>query len=493
MENRDVTPIGKSFAGNMHLAGSRKLLKHVLEILIIIMVVFPVLIPETVSSAMPAPVNSQSSYEAWLLATGRPVKSRYKGYKANYAVYRDYKLLSYGTPQNVPGNRYDSATRQYAVHGYSYDEFEVTNTYFPNDFSSLSDPRKWNYLTLGQDGEVSWRRLSTREKEYIKTARIYYMGQGFGTMSFSSLRLSEEKCVVIAVPSWYLGFALYTNHYNSKGQLRYATLHGYGIGSVGISATIKPENQNGSAFHIPSGADYIDIAFRISSAASGYTGLARASDIAGGGITFRNVQSEASGSGPWSAARTIRYYRVSSDDSAPYTRKITEKATVWVVSGMGDLIAKEVSSTITLIEDSVPAVNGALHISGAISLFRNSRSLTGISLPRNPKRFLCYEKLTVRIDFTDSALPDSVVFSPPGGNAASADVIRTGPDSGYAEHHYYLGIVPSTITWDNVRVAPPYQCTAIAYFKGRRVDYAIGGIDVTGSVYDILYLQSDIG
>lgn len=492
MKNNDAFLIAKNTAGTRHFDKTGILLKRILEIMVIMMVVFPVFMPEAVYSAMPAPVNSQSSFEVWLLATGRPVRSRYKGYKANYAVYRDYKLLSYGTPQSVPGNRYDSATRQYAVHGYSYDEFEVTNTYFPNDFSTLSDPRKWNYLSLGQDAEVSWMRLTAREKEYIKIARIYYMGQEFGGMSFSSLRLGEGKCVVIAVPSWYLGFALYTNHYNSKGQFRYATLHGYGIGGVGISASIKPENQSGAAFHIPAGKEFTDITLRISSAASGYSGLAKASDMSGGGITFRNVQSEASGPGPWSTTRTVRYYRTSPDKSAPSTRQITEKATVWVVSGMGDLITKAVSTTFTMIEDVVPVVNGTLQISGAISLFRNSMSLTGVLLPKNPKRFLCYEKLAVRLDFKDSALPDYVVFDPPGGKASSVGVVRTGPDSGYAEHRYYLSIVPSTITWDNIRVAPPYQCTAHAYFTDRCIDYVIGGIDVTGSVYDILYLQSDI-
>ncbi|MHB8964151.1 MAG: hypothetical protein ACYC5K_13475 [Saccharofermentanales bacterium] len=467
--------------------------RHMLETLIILTIAFAAALPVPVYSAMPAPVSSQASFVSWLSATGRPVKSRFRGYAANYAVYRDYKLLSYGTPKDVPGNRYDAASKQYAVHGYSYDEFEVTNTYFPNDFSTLSDPRRWSYLALGQDAEVSWMRLTAREKEYIKSARLYYMGEPFGEMNFASLKLSEARCVVIAVPSWYLGFSLYTNHYNSKGQLRYATLHGYGIGGVGIAATVRPEGQSGNVCHIPADRDYVDIAFKISSAVSGYSGLAKAADISRGGIIFRNSQSESAGAGPWNTTRTVRYYRTSPDDSVPFTRQITEKSTVWLVSRMGDLTSKEVSHSFTLIEDAEPAAKGTLKITGAISLFKNSRSLIGISLPLNPKRFLCYEKLTVRLDFTGSALPSRVVFYPPGGRPALSLVARTGPGSGFAEHSYYLSVVPSTLTWDNVRVAPPYQCTARAYYTDKQADYVIGGIEVTGSVYDILYLQSDIG
>ena len=80
---------------------------------------------------MPAGITDQASYIAWLDATGKPACSRYHGYAANYQVYRDYKLLSYGTPQMVPGNRYDSATGQYAMHGFSYDEYTLTTPISP--------------------------------------------------------------------------------------------------------------------------------------------------------------------------------------------------------------------------------------------------------------------------------------------------------------------------------------------------------------------------
>ena len=59
-------------------------------------------------------------------------------------------------------------------------------------------------------------------------------------MTYSSLKLEESLCIVLAVPSWNLGFALHTKHYNSRGELRYGTLHGSGIGGITLSGTISP-------------------------------------------------------------------------------------------------------------------------------------------------------------------------------------------------------------------------------------------------------------
>jgi hypothetical protein len=82
-----------------------------------------------VQADMPLPVSSQSSFEAWLLKIGKPVFSKYNSHRANYEIFKKYKLLTYGRPQDVPGIRYDSGSKQYSAHGFSYDEFTVTNTY----------------------------------------------------------------------------------------------------------------------------------------------------------------------------------------------------------------------------------------------------------------------------------------------------------------------------------------------------------------------------
>lgn len=455
--------------------------------------------PVQTGALMPSPITNQASFEAFLNSTGKPVLSRYRGYRASYDTFLKYSMLSYGKPSDVPGNRYDTATKQYAAHGFSYDEYTVTNTFFPDDSIYTTDPRKWNNLTLGQDAAVSWMRLTSREKEHIKKAQIYYMGQSYGTMTYSSLALTEQKCVVIAVPSWKLGFALYTRHYNSRGELRYGTLHGYGIGGIAIGGTVKPSSEpSGKVFKILPGSDYIDINFQISFNISSYSGLARSSDIARGGIQFKSSNIESSGAGPWNMQKTVRYNRASYTASSMTAKSVTEKAVIWAVSAMGDLVTKEISYTFTLEEQPkpvyvppvIPVDSGTLKMEGAISLFKNSKTLLGYSLPLNPLRFLCLEKITLRIDFKSAPLPDYVVFYPVGGSSSYAVVNKTSATTGYSQHQYTLGVLPSTISWSNVRLSPSLSCHASCYYGGVKEDVYLYGIEITGDVYDLVYLQA---
>ncbi len=446
-----------------------------------------------ITAAIPVPVSSQSSFESWLSKTGKPVFSRYHSYRANYAVYRDYKLLTYGRPQDVSGIRYDSKTKQYSAHGFSYDEFVVTNTFFPEDSNVISDPSKWKNIDLGRDAEISWLRLSEREKQFIKKTQIFYMGRSFGKMTFTSLKLTQAKCVVIAVPSWYLGFALYTSHYNSKGERRYGTLHGNGIGSASINCTLSIPGNSSKVIHIPYGKDYADVKLSALCSVSGFTGLALSGDIASGGIVFAGKSIESAGSGPWKIDPVKRYYRTGTDRTVMQTRSVTEKAKVWAVTAMGDIMIKEVSIGFTIIEDPVPVpkqdATGVLSIRGDIGFFRDGRSMAGYPIPKNDKRFLCYERVTARLDLAGGNMPSKVVFDLPGGPFVEVPVIKTGTDRGYASFSYYIGEIPSTVTWQNVRIRLPYICKASAYFGTRRIDHSLGGIDITGSIYDIVYFQ----
>lgn len=60
------------------------------------------------STGIPKAPVSQSTYETYLQATGRPSTSRYNGYVANYQTYANKQLLVYGTPDQVSDNRYDT-------------------------------------------------------------------------------------------------------------------------------------------------------------------------------------------------------------------------------------------------------------------------------------------------------------------------------------------------------------------------------------------------
>jgi len=444
-----------------------------------------------VDAAMPVPVTSQQTYTDWLQATGRPAYSRYHGYTANYEVYRDYRILSYGTPQMVPNNCYDSIGKQYAIHGFSYDEYTVTNTYYRDDSNVPSSPLGWKNIALGQDAAVSWMRLSSREKEHIKASRLYYSGKDYGGMTFSSLKLTEPKCIVIAVPSWTLGFALHTKHYNSRRQLRYGTLTGDGIGGVIITGTIGPAAPSpGPVFSIPPDRNDVDLSFTVRSSIQSFIGLARSSDIARGGIVLNNIGTESQGAGPWNATQSIRFTRESRTCEKDYSREITIKSTIWVVSASGDLVSNELSYSFTLVEKAKVDIKGVMTMKGAISLFDGQKTIMGYLLEKHATRFLCLEKITLRIDFNCGTVPDHVAFYPLGAQPASVEVTKTSGTTGYAQIIYPMGILPSTISWSNKRIRPPYQCSASAFYGNKRTDFIVSGIEITGDIYDLVYLQS---
>lgn len=480
------------FCGGISIINNyRKRFAGVLLLLLILMDLFNFTTSNNVFSLMPEPVTNQSTFIAWLKNTGRLTHSRYHGYAANYEVYKNYKLLTYGTPQNVSGNRYDSGSKQYAMHGFSYDEYTVTNTYFPDDTTGVSDPRKWNNINLGQDATISWMRLTTREKEHIQNSKLFYSGKSFNGMTFKSLSLSQQNCIVLAIPSWTLGFALYTSHYNSNNQIRYGTLSGDGIGGIVIQGSVKisPAKAN-LTFEINSNQEYIDLTFNNSASITAYNGLAKSSDISRGGIIFNGKSYESQGAGPWNLSQTIRYSRISTNPSTDFTRTISIKTTIWVVSALGDLVSKEITTSFTIIEKAKSALKGNMSISGAISLFDGKKTMTGYNLPFNKKRFLCLEKITLRIDFEGAPMPNSVTFYPLGGKTTTAMVIKTSYKTGYAQLIYPMGIIPSTLTWSNVRVNPAYSCYASSYIGSKRTDYVISGIEITGDIYDLVYLDA---
>jgi len=447
-----------------------------------------------VSAALPEPVNSQQSYIAWLNATGRPAYSRYRGLAANYEVYRKYNLLSYGTHSNVAGNRYDAASKQYEAHGFSYDEYILYNSFFPEDFVSVTDPRTWNRINLGTDAAVSWMRLTLREKNHIKNAPMFYMGKSYNGINYTNLGLTESKCVVIAVPSMDLGFAVHTNHLASNGTIRYATFHGNGIGDYSIVKSLKAKNEPaGKKFIMRGDKNYIDIQFIAQMSINSYIGLAVPADIQGGKITFNNLEHYKSGSGPWEFQRTIRYHRTN-HTSLTISRQITQKAGMLVFSAMGDVKSTEGVYSFSISEEPLHSntLNATMSMKGEISAFRGDNSLLYNNLPINEMRFLCLEKVTLRIDFENSALPSNVTFFPVGGSPVSRAVTVTGPNRGYAEHKYTMAIVLSTLDWENKRIRTPYNAFAYMSIDGQPKYILLEGIEITGSIHDLVYIQAKI-
>ncbi len=472
--------------------------KFILVFFIFILFIYDLPLSAQVSAAdIPQTVKNQASFENWLERTGRPVFSRYKAYRANYEIFRDYRLLSYGKPSDVPGNRYNKPSGQYAAHGFSYDEIIVTNTYFPEDSSGISNPYNWKNINLGRDAQISWQRLSSREKEHVKNAQIFYMGMDFGGMDFSSLKLTEQNTIVIAIPSWYLGFALYTNHYNSRNELRYATLHGKGIGSANFTSKLVAVNAPADkVFKIPSNKDYLDITFKLTVNLTGLTGLAKIGDIAHVGLAIGDKTSQESGKTTMVLTETIRFYRKAPDPNVHYQRAVKQTALSWIVTVMGDILSKETSYSFTLIEESrktsLPSTSPAsvvFDISGKLKYFSGGHTPDGFYLEENERRFLSLEQVTVRLDLYGKNLPEAVSFYLPEGRMAKPLYHKINSERAYAIVNYILPVLPSSLTWTNERKRSPYTCFAYLTYPDCTYIHAIWDIEVTGTVYDILYFQ----
>ena len=477
-------------------------------------------LPEfSAAAAAPAAIADQASYEAWLTATGRTTTSRYRAYRASYDTYRRYGLLVYGTPGLVPGNRFSAATNEYAMLGYSYDEYTYTNTFFPDDKpagTTSSTPwawtGSWQEIALGTDAAVSWLRLTAREKEHVKASVLYYSGSSYGGMTFPALGLSELNTVVLSPPSWLLGFALHTKHYwKTATNLRYATFTGKGIGTVVVGCTLTEVARPADGiYRIPAGSDSVRIPVRATAAIASYAGLARSGDIARLGVSVGGVLVEGIGATARSANAWIEVKRASLAGAASTT--VTVVGTAWAVSVLGDPVVSTATLALT-VEDEAKNVSPFLSVGivGDIGYFRGQTDLLGRKIALDPRRFLALETVTLTAEF--STCPESVVFRPCGTLLAASyrdskgnlylqdDFVRKPPKSSAdftvvpspgttrVSFRFQLPLAPATVSWDDRFLSTPYSFRIQATVGGRVWTADLNGIGMTGDVYDILYLQ----
>jgi hypothetical protein len=471
------------------------------------------------AAAAPAAIVDQSSYEAWLSATGRSVTSRYHAYRASFDTYRRYGLLVYGTPGIVPGNRFSAATGQYSMLGYSYDEYTFTNTFFPDDKpagTTSSTPwdwtGSWQEIALGTDAAVSWLRLTAREKEHVKASVLLYSGSSYGGMTFSALGLSEKNTIVLSSPSWFLGFAMHTKHYwKTPTNLRYATFTGKGIGNVVVDCmlteTARPLD---GIYRIPSSSESVRIPVRATAKILSYGGLARKGDVSRLGASLGDVSVE----GPGDSAREVDDWIVvtRSELGGAASKTVAVTGSAWVVSVLGDRVF-DTASLVMTVEDEAQNETPFLSVGivGDIGYFRGQTDLLGRKVALDPMRFLALETVTLTATFRTR--PDSVVFRPCGTLLASSfrdsfgnqyrseDYVRKStrypadftitPEAGSTRvsFRFQLPLAPSTLSWDDRVLSKSYDFRIQATVAGRVWTADLTGISMTGDIYDILYLQ----
>jgi hypothetical protein len=444
------------------------------------------------SDGVPKPPSNQATFIHWLKSTGWPITSRYRGYPACYETWRDYRLLVYGRPSEVRGNRYDKKSQQYAYLGYSYDELVVTNSFFPDDSRggvTRSNPWQWKELDMGQSARISWARLSDRQKAFIRGSALTYRGNSYGGMTFKGLGLTDRNTVVLAQPSWHQGFALYTNHYRpgTSHDLRYATFNGSGAGDVAVTADIElltPPSADG-CYVIDAQADEVVIPYRMSGRIQSYTGLASNRDVRFCGAGHADAWVVGRGDGPWSVETFLRVNRNQLDEDK--TAAIVLESQAWVVSHQGDISLARTAKTINIrAEDQDPPLTVDVDIVGAIRYFNGRTNCLGRILPANPLRFLGLEKLRIILQFNRT--PGTIICS-----FGDIDRRLTGRAG---ETKYEISLLAplraTTMDWDGHRLQPPVALRVRATElnqPAKQVEVVVPGIEITGTIYDIAHLQ----
>lgn len=442
---------------------------------------------------VPAPPTDQQSYLAFLTMTGQPVASRIHGYPANYAAYRDYRMLVYGHPSQVSGNRYSAETGQYAILGFSYDEFKVTNTLFPDDAPggvSKSKPFSWVELDQGTRAASSWSRLNDAQKRYLKQVPLTYRNNGFGLMNFDNLGLNESNTVVLAPPSWHLGSALYTEHYLpgvSYKDLRYATFYCSGNGDVDLSCRIEiltaPDRDGFYTF--PAHAEKLTIAYRATGRIEAYHGLARSEDIIRRGVGTQEGSTAGSGNGPFVFDGTLTI-----DRSALAGLDIGQTqiaARTYIVSAMGDIISQDAFLSVPIrARKPVEPLTIDAALRGSIAFFSGSRQLTGRTPLASPHRFLGLETVWLTVRFSKPVHHWEYRF------LGETSVFEGAPDRLEYQVPIRMPLDQSSLSWLDRRIRPSHRIEIYGTDRDdpdSTVHHVSEPIELTGDIFDLLYLQ----
>ncbi len=442
---------------------------------------------------IPEPPSDQASFIEYLNRIGQPAYSRYHRYPASFTTFHDYRLLVYGTPAQVPGNRFDADYLQYAMLGFSYDERQVTNTLFPDDSPggvTQSNPISWTELDLGSAASDSWQLLGSAQRQQLKSVQLFYRNQPFGGMNYTNLGLSERKAIVLAPPSWQLGSALYTEHYltrNGRREVRYATFTCNGSGNAELSCSLEiltpPDDL---AYGFEEGMDEMQISYRVTGRIERLTGLASDQDIILRGVGTEDGVKYGSGNGPFIYEGTRTIDRSVLEGAAAGVAEI--KATTFVVSAMGDIILQEQVKYLPLrSQKPIEPLTITAAVKGSIGYFSGARALNGRQLPTAKKHFLGLETVWLNVSFNKPVSDWQYTF------LGLTHTVPAGANQTAFSLPIKMPLNCDTLTWRNQRLQSPYTIEIEAADRKathNRASSVIQDIELTGDIFDLLYLQT---
>ncbi|HPJ22358.1 MAG TPA: hypothetical protein PLH18_08425 [Clostridia bacterium] len=475
-------------------------------------------------------INNSSQFFKWLGETGTPSYSVSGSYMANYGTYRDYGLIVYGSPLDIPGNELRDGEYRYL--GYTFLESQYTNQLFPNDATYGNIPENWDYVNVSGAVE-SWESL---EQSVQKPYMLYTRLIGHGATTLTAADIGIYKARVQSPATWVNTGSIYT--YKSNGY--YATFSVPPMGMGILTASMTPDTTtislspgtNGDRIHLnltasvnkPKGeVSFIKVIFHLPSG-----------DVV---RFFHNTNS----------IDIVQEVFVQKPSTLPGNVVIT--ATVVSESIFGDKLERNLSGTIEVVEGSsatpgpTPRPPAPTPVTSVTPVPTPTPRPTPVIVPSptpTPKpdeylpfrdamiwgdwnywgdqvhRFLALEKIHVKVTFIGYVRNAVIRLSPQlesmeytnsegytyyysedffGYNVDFPEDSTVAPEYGawglpYAAWDYILPLCDETIGWDGSRKRPPYKMTITLNGRsGESQTVTIDDIDITGNTHELLHPQ----
>lgn len=450
------------------------------------------------------PVNS-TEFLRWLQSRGIPAWSSGNMYQANFATYSKYGLIVYGWPGQVANNELKDGEYRYL--GFTYLNDYYTNMYFPNDYTSGIPPELWTFVPVNGAMESYDLLEQTVQKPYMLSTLLV----GHGATTLTTAQIGMDKAKVQSGATWSNAGSIYTE----KDTGNYATFIVPSMGYGNLTATLTPSK---SVLSFTPGVDQIEIVLTLSASIDKPSNEI---DYFKGSITSNPLVTSYA-TNQIEITKTIVINRPMND-----YEEISFNAYIELESIFGDRLEKDIYCTIALhiMNDSggepptdppPPVDEDAIDIEGitlygAYNHWTNEYDILGNELPYHEHRFMSLEKIFVRIQAKNIkrvlirfSLPlESMQYTSTEGifydyydDFGISYVTFPGDSIFYFQDEtidftfsYIIPMCPETITMDNQRLRIPYTLYIELVNGDESVVYTITDIDITGTVYDLLYPQ----
>lgn len=450
--------------------------------------------------------TNQEEFILWIQHLGLPVKSINNNYTVSFKMYRDYGYIVYGNLLDIPNN--PCVAGEYQFLGYTYDEELFTNISYQNTEMGPNSANQWIYENIGGSYE-SWDRLEQSiQKPYMLHTNLI----GHGAVNFTAADIGMGKTRVQNGASWLSTGSIYT--YKTNGYYATFKVPSMGTPKVSLEAGFTESALLYSKTDVYK-KGYIDVSYSIDKPVKE--------------IEYVKISVQGGNSIVLSSSQTNGQLELNIPVQYVMPAKYTVRVLIEVKSIFNDVYITGEYCSVNLAYDNQynPAdPNEPEEIISEepeeIPYEEPDESfydvcITNISLNGCwnkwvlNERFIGLEQIDLKAMVSGRVTDIEVLFcnqimsrlyTDKQGNVYDyADLLGSYDmcpkpihiqglwNQGYMlENTYILPLCPSTLTFDNDRIKDKYWVTIKAYNE-KKYDEKIYFLDMTGNIYDFLYVQ----